>query len=93
MRLVKLCLVCFMLALSNLPDFASGQTKIATREDLARALQTAKGGERFALSPGNYGALVLRGRQNRVMAFSRPVEIVSADASQPAFSRPSIWPM
>jgi hypothetical protein len=84
MRLVKLCLISFVLALSHLPDLAFGQTKVATREELARALQTAKGGERFALSPGNYGDLVLRGRQNRVMAFSRPVEIVSADASQPA---------
>jgi len=56
---------------------------VASQQDLLGALETARGGERLLLAPGDYGRLALDGRRMQ-MRFATPVTIASADPADPA---------
>jgi hypothetical protein len=66
---------------------AIAQILVTNSEELNRALRTVRGGERIALSPGEYGQLQLRGRPGALWGSDRSVVIQSADSRNPAILR------
>ncbi|RSV44430.1 hypothetical protein CA234_03170 [Sphingomonas sp. ABOLE] len=69
----------FLLALATPAVAGAATVQASTPAQLTAALKAAKGGDTIALTPGNYGALVLNDQM-----FDKPVTVTSADPTRPA---------
>ncbi|SMX46487.1 right-handed parallel beta-helix repeat-containing protein [Actibacterium lipolyticum] len=70
--------------MANCLDDSKDQTIVRSAEELRSALQFARGGETFALAPGDYGTLRIMGSARKASGWKSTVTLCSSDADDRA---------